>query len=45
MSFDITTLQLDEAPLEGLEQAYENWQEQPEFPPALKPGKHIAVIS
>jgi hypothetical protein len=45
MSFDISELALDDTPLEGLEQAANDWQEQPEFPPALNPGKHSAAIT
>ena len=45
MSFDINELQLDDTPIEGLAEAAENWAEQPEFPPAIKPGKHQAAIT
>jgi len=45
MSFDIESLNLDETPLEGLEEAAEKWVESPEFPPAIKPGKHSGIIT
>ncbi len=37
--------ELAETPLEGLDEAMDGWQEQPEFPPPPPPGKKRGVIS
>ena len=45
MAFDIESLNLDDMPLEGLEEAFDAWSPALEFPPAIRPGKHSAIIS
>jgi hypothetical protein len=44
MPLDIEAMNLDDTPIEGIEQAFENWQEPQEFPPPPPPGKHSAII-
>lgn len=44
MTFSIEDLNLSDAPIEGVEEAFANWQEPSEFPPPPPPGKHSAVI-
>lgn len=43
--FDINTLNLDDTPIEGMEEAFEHWQEARDFPPPPKPGKKSAIIA
>ena len=44
MPLDLESMNLDDTPIEGIEQAFENWQEPQEFPPPPPPGKHSAII-
>lgn len=43
--FDITSLNLDDSPIEGIEEAFAAWQEPAEFPPPPPPGKKSAVVA
>ena len=43
--FDISALNLDDSPIEGIEEAFQNWSEPQEFPPPPPPGKKSAVVA
>jgi len=43
--FDIESLNLDNTPIEGIEEAFDNWEEPSEFPPPPQPGKKSAVVA
>ena len=42
---DIEGLGLSEAPIEGIQEVFENWEEQNEFPPLPTPGKHSFLVT
>ena len=43
--FDVESLNLDDSPIDGIEEAFQNWSEPQEFPPPPPPGKKSAVVT
>lgn len=45
MTFDINELNLSDDPIEGIEEAFDNWQEAPAFAPPPSPGPQRATFA